>query len=239
MKRLISVFIFTSVALLSDENAKIQDLIIGVSDITFTINEPDSDYLVATTSDLTSWELSQVFESQQGQKEYSVPRVMEADERAFFTIIELSTTDKIHSDDFDFLLTVESVEPGEIFSQDNGSATMQAMPQDDEVVGVTEEISINVSVDLNELTISLFGLTGDLEPDELGYKFEIVENYPRESVWSDGDVEYFEENTEIFSGRYDLLSGQIELTHQDISRLSWNLTNDISIKRVVNKVTPL
>ena len=111
---------------------------------------------------------------------------------------------------------------------------MQEVP--DSQVGDTEEASLTASIDLDDLTIDFLGQTVLLNPSGLGYGFELSEDHPRElnEAASNEEVQFFSQISEIFVGRYDLCTGELSITVTELSRLSWNLTSDVSTSTTVS-----
>lgn len=222
------------VALVSSDmetQVEIENFTVDATEVSFSFLKPQNEYLVASSTDLMNWDLSRIFASSQSEVVYTAPRVSNTTASEFFVVYELPTTDKVHGGNFRFSLTVISAEDGQSYVQDSGAmqAGVVVSPGD------TEVFTEAVSVDLNNLTIEFLGLSGELTPSGLGYSFEIRHDFPRklEEEASDEVVQYYSENSEVFSGQYDLRTGTISIDFTEISRLTWNLTDDVSVATTI------
>jgi len=236
---IIGVFITAILSGLSIGNpVEIRDFNVTESEVSFSFKEPENEYVLASTTDLENWDLGRIYDSTQSELNYIMPLQEPVPDRKFFVICELATTSRIHDAYFGFTGNYTEVTEGEEFIRVVGGVERGMKAQ----VPVTEGQGIgfgsHLTVDLNSLTINMFGSSSSLQPDGIGYAFEVVIHHPNELIEdaSDDIVEYFSESTEIFKGRYDLCSGTITMGYTEISRLIWSLDSSVSIATTVASV---
>jgi hypothetical protein len=174
---------------------------------------------------------------------WKLPDATKADENKLTFVLKEGEFD--FSNMYNFRTEIVSVQNGAFYKIENDSisATMQSVRED--FVGQVFEESLPICVDFDGVNASfeLDGIIHNITGSGDIRQISAFDKTPKEVVQSGGWATYYGVWTLIGKGTYNVKSGEIRLTYDDVFDLSWNLSGAVSTSRVketvVGKLKPI